>query len=242
VNELEQQLIDLGLALEFPETPDLMAGVRDRLTARPVRRSARPRLRLRRRSVALGLVLAGLLAGTAVAIPPVRHAIERVFGLNGATVERVPRLPALPTTAGHKLQLGRAISVSDARHAASFRALLPPRGADAAYVSNDIAGGRITLAVGRSLVMEFRGQSEPFIRKLIGVGTRARGVRVGGDPGLYLEGAPHEVFFADARGNGQTDTVRLAGNVLLWQHGSLILRIEGVTSLSKALVLAQSLK
>ena len=61
MNELEQQLIDLGSALEVPQTPDLMAAVRERLTARPVRR--RPRLRLgpRRRSVALGIALAGVI-------------------------------------------------------------------------------------------------------------------------------------------------------------------------------------
>jgi hypothetical protein len=92
------------------------------------------------------------------------------------------------------------------------------------------------------LVIEFRGQSTPFILKLIGVGTRARRVRLGADRGVYLEGAPHELIFLDARGNARTDTVRLAGNVLLWQHGPLIVRIEGSRSLRDALALARSLK
>jgi hypothetical protein len=65
-------------------------------------------------------------------------------------------------------------------------------------------------------IIEFRGEGLSAIRKLIGPGTRLRRVTVNGGPGAYLDGAPHEVFFLDARGNGRGDTVRLAGNVLLW--------------------------
>jgi hypothetical protein len=154
----------------------------------------------------------------------------------------VPRLPPLPANVGRKLNLGRRIPIEQARHAASFRALLPPHGVDAAYVARDVAGGRIALLVGKSLVMEFRGQSSPFVLKLVGAGTRARRIRVAGGPGIYLDRAPHEVFFLDYQGNGQSDTVRLAGRVLLWQHGPLILRIEGATSLARALSLARSLR
>jgi len=240
VNDLEQQLIDLGSALEIPEAPDLMAAVRDRLPSRRARRIRRPMLGVRRRSVLLGIALAVLLAGTAAAIPPVRHAIERVFGIKGAVVERVPKLPALPS--GARLHLGRAIPVANARHAASFTALLPPSGVSAAYVANDVAGGRISLTAGRLLVIEFRGTSRPFILKMIAVGTRVIRARVGSEPAAYLEGAPHEVFFLDAHGNARTDDVRLAGNVLLWQHGSLTVRIEGARSLREALALARSLR
>jgi hypothetical protein len=225
VNDLEQQLIDLGSALEIP-----------------ARRLHRPMLRLRRRSVLLGIALAVLLAGTAAAIPPVRHAIERVFGINGAVVERVSKLPALPNGASAKLHLGRAIPVADARHAASFTALLPPSGVSAAYVANDVAGDRISLTKGRLLVIEFRGTSRPFILKMIAVGTQVIRTRVGSEPAAYVEGAPHEVFFLDAHGNPRTDEVRLAGNVLLWQHGSLTVRIEGARSLRDALNLARSLR
>jgi hypothetical protein len=242
VNELEQQLVDLGSALEIPEAPDLVAAVRGRLPSRPARRIRRPTLRVRRRSVVLGVALAVFLAGTAAAIPPVRHAIERVFGINGAVVERVPKLPALPKTASATLHLGRRIPVSDARHAASFVALLPPSGVTSAYVANDVAGGRISLTAGRLLVIEFRGTSKPFILKMIGAGTRVIRTRVGGEPAAYLEGAPHEVFFLDVHGTPRTDHVRLAGDVLLWQRGSLTLRIEGARSLSDALALARSLR
>jgi len=188
----------------------------------------------------LGIALAVLLAGTAAAIPPVRHAIERVFEINGAVVERVPALPA--TSGGTTLHLGRRIAVSDARHAASFMALLPPSGVGAAYVANDVPGGRISLTSGGLLITEFRGTSRPFILKMIAVGTRVIRTHVGGEPAAYLEGAPHEVFFLDAHGSPRTDGVRLAGNVLLWQRGPLTLRIEGARSLDDALALARSLR
>ena len=239
MNELEQQLVDLGSALEIPDTPDLVAAVRDRLPSRPVRRARRPTLRVRRRSVLLGIALAVLLAGTAAAIPSVRHAVERVFGINGAVVERVP---VLPSTSGRTLHLGRRIPVSDARHAASFMALVPPSGVDAAYVANDVPGGRVSLTSGRLLITEFRGTSRPFILKMVAVGTRVVRTTVGGQPAAYLEGAPHAVFFLDADGKPRTDQVRLAGNVLLWQRGSMTLRIEGARSLSDALALARSLR
>ena len=239
MNELEQQLTDLGSALEIPDAPDLVAAVRERLPSRPARRARRRPLRVRRRSVALGIALAVLLAGTAAAIPSVRHAVERVFGINGAVVERVP---TLPKAAAGTLHLGRRIPVSDARHAASFTALLPPSGVSAAYVANDVPGGRVSLTSGRLLVTEFRGTSRPFILKMIAVGTRVIRTTVGGQPAAYLEGAPHDVFFLDADGKPRTDDVRLAGNVLLWQRGSLTLRIEGARSLSDALALARSLR
>ena len=239
MNELEQQLTDLGSALEIPDAPDLVAAVRERLPSRPARRARRRPLRVRRRSVALGIALAVLLAGTAAAIPSVRHAVERVFGINGAVVERVP---TLPKAAGGTLHLGRRIPVSGARHAASFTALLPPSGVSAAYVANDVPGGRVSLTSGRLLVTEFRGTSRPFILKMIAVGTRVIRTTVGGQPAAYLEGAPHDVFFLDADGKPRTDDVRLAGNVLLWQRGSLTLRIEGARSLSDALALARSLR
>jgi hypothetical protein len=238
--DLEQQLVDLGHALDVPAAPDLMAAVGPRLHPRKRRRGRLPRLGPRP-ALALAGVLAVLVAASAAAIPPLRHAVERVFGLDGAVVVRVQRLPPLPIKTS-ALNLGRRIPVSDAAHAASFRALMPPRGVEGAYVSAEPPGGRITLVIGRSLLMEFRGQSEPFIEKMIGPGTRVRRVRIDGGAGIYLDRAPHEVFFTDADGSGQTDTVRLEGSVLLWQHGPLILRIERATSLAHALALARSLR
>jgi hypothetical protein len=241
MNELELRLLDLGSALEVPATPDLMAAVNERLEPRPSAGRRLPRLRPRR-PLAVAIVVGGLLVGTAAAVPPVRHAIERVFGLNGAVVERVRRLPPVPKGAGQHLHLGRRIPIADASQAASFRALLPPRGVTAAYLAAEPPGGRITLVIGRSLLTEFRGQPSPYIYKVIGPSARVRRLRVNGGAGLYIYRAPHEVMFQNEHGNVQTDAVRLQGSVLLWQQGRLILRIEHAGSLAHALALARSLK
>ena len=241
MNELEQQLLDLGTALEVPAPPDLLAAVRERLVPRAERRRWPPRLRPRR-PFAVAIAVSALLAGTAAAVPPVRDAIERVFGLDGAVVERVPHLPPAPKGIGERLHLGRRIPVAEAAHAASFRALVPPSGVSAAYVSAEPPGGRITLVIGPSLVIEFPGQSTPFIFKLIGPRARIQHVRVNGGAGLYLYHSPHDVLFANEDGNVQSDAVRLVGSVLLWQQGPLILRIERAGPLAHALALARSLR
>ena len=67
--------------------------------------------------------------------------------------------------------------------------------------------------------------------------ARARGPR----PGVYLSHAPHEVLFQTPSGEVQADGVRLAGNVLLFDHRGVTVRIEGLHTLAQALALARSL-
>jgi hypothetical protein len=59
---------------------------------------------------------------------------------------------------------------------------------------------------------------------------------------VYLSRAPHEVLFQTTTGQVETDRVRLAGNVLVWQQGRLTIRIEGTRTLARALALARSLR
>jgi hypothetical protein len=242
MSPLEQQLIDLAARLSVPATPDLMAEVRGRLAPRTTRRRRWRHRRPGRRPLVIAVAVMAVIAGTAAAIPPVRRAVERVFGLDGVVINRVPHLPVLPNGPGAHLDLGRRIPVGAAAHAASFRALLPPAGVAAAYVSAHPPGGRISLFIGPSLIMEFRGQPYPFIEKLIGPGTRIRRLRVNGGRGVYLDRAPHAVLFLNERGHLEVDSIRREGSVLVWQQGPLILRIEGAGSLSRALALARSLR
>jgi hypothetical protein len=233
--ELEQRLTALGTRLELPPTPDLVPAVLARLPARPRRR------RRLTRTLALALASLLLLAGVAMAVPSTRHAILRVLGINGVRIERVPRLPPLPPGTASRLGLGTPIRLARARHAASFTALLPP-GSPAAYLRHDIPGGRVSLLLGRVLIVEFRGTSTPFIFKVIGPGTRLEHIRVRGHPGFYLSGRLHEVLFQTQTGEIRADYVRLAGNVLMWQEGPLTIRIEGTRTLAQALALARSLR
>ena len=63
-------------------------------------------MRPARRSLALALAALALLAAGAAAVPAVRDAVGDLLGLDGATVERVPRLPASPGG----IDLGRPVT------------------------------------------------------------------------------------------------------------------------------------
>jgi hypothetical protein len=236
--ELEQRLLALGAALDVPPAPDLVPAV---LTGLPARRRRARRPAGRVLAVAFATVL--LLAGVAMAVPASRDAILRAIGLRGVSIQRVPRLPPIPPAAqtGARLRLGRPIAVARIRRAAGFAPLLPPRAADA-YIGHDVPGGRVSILIGRVLITEFRGASQPIIFKTIDPGTTMEVTRVDGAQGVYLSGAPHEVLYAAANGQIRTDRVRLAGNVLIWQHKRVIVRIEGTHTLAQALAIARSLR
>lgn len=237
-DKLEQRLLALGAALDVPAAPDTVPAVLARLPARR-RRRRRPAGRV----LAIAIAVTLLLVGGAMAVPPSRDAILRAIGLRGVSIERVPHLPPVPAgpSTGARLGLGEPIALARARHAAGFTALLPAH-ATAAYLAHDVPGGRISVLAGRVLITEFRGTAQPFIFKLIGPGTRPTVTRVNGAQGIYLSGAPHEVLFQASNGQIRTDRVRLAGNVLIWQQGPVIVRIEGTPTLRDALALARSLR
>lgn len=232
--ELEQRLLALGTALDVPPAPDLVPAV---LTGLPARRR-RPR-RPTGRVLAVAFATLLLLAGAAMAVPTSRDAILRAIGLRGVSIERVPRLPPIPP--GARLGLGRPISLARVRHVAGFAPLLPA-GASSAYIGHDVPGGRVSFVIGRVLITELRGASQPIVFKTIDPNTTTQVTRVDGAQGLYLSGAPHQVLYAAADGQIRTDRVRLAGNVLIWQQGGVIVRIEGTHTLAQALAIARSLR
>jgi hypothetical protein len=73
------------------------------------------------------------------------------------------------------------------------------------------------------------------LKKMSGGATTIEPVTVDGETGLWLTGAVH-VFIAPGA------PPRLAGNVLLWQHGELTFRLEGRTlTRAQALRIARSI-
>jgi hypothetical protein len=237
VTELEQRLTALGAALEVPPTPDLVPGVLARLPARTRRR------RPARRTLAVALAGLLLVAGGAMAAAPTRHLILRVLGLRGVQIERVPHLPTHPAPApptALRLGLGHRVTLAAARHAVTFTVLAPP-GSPAVYAGRDVPGGRVSFLIGRVLITEFRGTATPFVFKVLGPRTKLTHVRVDGGPGVFLSHAPHQVLFQSPNGGVRADGVRLAGDVLLFDHRGITVRIEGTHTLARALALARSL-
>ena len=129
------------------------------------------------------------------------------------------------------------------RHSITLANRLAERGHEcsAVYVKHDVLGSRISFLLGRILVTEFRGTATPLIFKVLGPRTNVTRVHVDGGPGVYLSHAPHQVLFLTPNGEVHSDRVRLAGNVLLFDHRGLTVRIEGTHTLARALALARSL-
>ena len=213
---LEHALVALGRELELPPAADLVPAVRARLEPR---RSRRP--------LVLGLAAAALIAlATALAVPQARSTILRFFHLGGVTIERVNTLPSAqerPLAQG----LGPSLSVPDARLRLQFEPVVP-RGIRRVYVRD---GALLVLLRERGkpvLLTEFVGG---FIKKAVSGETRIEEVHVGADFGFWIAGARH-VFQMPA------DAPRMAGNVLLWEHAGITLRLEGPLTQAQAIRLA----
>jgi len=241
--ELEQRLRELGSQIEFPETPPLAST----LDLRPAPARARPSRRTLR-VLAIACVLLLLAVGTAFAVPASRNAILDWLGLRGVTIERVVSLPSVPATSD--LALGDPVSLEEARALVELDVLVPETlgEPDEVYVDQTTPGGRATLVYRDShggiaaLLTEFRGDLAPeLIGKLVDANAQAQAVTVtGGEQGVFLSGGPHLVFYRDANGDIREETLRLAGNTLLWQRGDVLLRLESALPLEEALEVAQS--
>ena len=95
------------------------------------------------------------------------------------------------------------------------------------------------------LLTEFRGDVSPDaapVGKMLGPGTRLDMLTVNGGEGYWIEGAPYLFFYQDANGQIQQETIRLASNTLLWQQGTVTVRIESGLGREGALRVAESMR
>jgi hypothetical protein len=244
VTPVEQMLRAAGAAAEWPPTPDLAAAVVPRIEGVTPRQAegsdGRSRLRFGR-PLAIALAALLLLAATAAAIPAVRDPVLDWLGLRSVNVERVPRpLPAAP---GAQLGLGKRLTLAAARSRLGFTPVLPAGlGRPTVYYDGFPPGGQFGLVYPHGVVLsEVAGQLEiRFLQKFLPPGTKAEPVTIDGGRALWIHGAPHQYAYLDRNGNIHTDSVRTAGNVLLWHRGELLIRIEGARSKARALAIARS--
>jgi hypothetical protein len=266
-DELEQALTRLGASLDYPEPAGLAARVARTLRAggHPSRRrwgalAWVPRVRSFGRpawkpvAVAAALVLA-LLAGSLVAFPSVRETVADWLGVRGIGITVVPTLSPIPTSY-RSLLIGRPASLEEARAAVAWPVLVPEDPLlgppDEVYLDLAHRDGAVSLVWGARpglpaasttgaglLLTEFRGSiSERFFQKFVGPGTTIERVHVGDRIGYWISGAPHEVVVLDPSGEPILDTIRLAGNVLMWEDGELTLRLESELGKDDALRVA----
>jgi hypothetical protein len=218
VSPLEHALVALGRELELPPAPDLVPEVRARLDPR---RSRRP--------LVLALTAAALVAiAAALAVPQARSTILRFFHLGGVTIERVETLPPAqerPLTQG----LGTRLTTSEAERRVNFKPLLLP-GIHSVYVDEGAVLALLRERGQTVLLTEFGGGF--YMKKVVGGQARIEQVRIGRDYGLWVGGARH-VFRMPSH------APRMAGNVLLWTHGDVTLRLEGRLTRAQAIALAE---
>jgi hypothetical protein len=232
MTELERRLVTLGRELDYPPTP-----VFER--AYGVRRARSPRLR----PLALAFVVLLAVAGAVLALSPgARSAFLEIFRIRGATVERVETLPAVQA---QRIDFGERVDRAEAERRVGFPLVDLGSKPDAIFVRPD---GLASVVYGdparpRLVLSQARGAIfDGFIKKTGSSGTRITYVTVSGEPGLFVDGDEHFVMFRDETGAITDDRTYLAGTVLLWNRGPLLLRLEGDLTRDEALELARSIE
>jgi hypothetical protein len=253
--DLERTLAEVGAGLDYPRSTAVAASVRERI--------ARPRSRwaalLGRPFAPAALTLALILILTAFALPDVRSAAQQFLHLRGIDIFPIPSAPAAATGAPLPLT-GERVSLDEARRRVHFTIRVPSATElgvpDDVFVETSGTAERVTLVYRQraaippsreagvaALIGEFRGSlDEILLGKATGPGTKIEAISINGGRGFWLEGEPHLFFYRDANGDVRQDTLRLAGNTLVWEQGGVTMRLEAQVSKDQALKIAATFR
>jgi hypothetical protein len=255
MSDIERRLREIDREAFFPATPDLAIPVLDRIAEvpRPSRVDRRRWTSILRARPALAIFLAIAGAGGALlaASPSARSAILDLLGIEGATIERGETGSARQTPP----KLGRTVSLAEARRAAGFELAIPPlpglgRPSRIGFDRSVAPGGQVAFvwaprttngAQPAVVLTQVRATARPIVAKTAPDGTLVERVEIRGRPGYWLAGAPHRFELLAPGGRARLGTARLAGDTLLWEHGELLLRLEGAGSKARALEIARSI-
>ncbi|PZS08955.1 MAG: hypothetical protein DLM70_02040, partial [Chloroflexi bacterium] len=227
--ELESALADLGHHLSYPPTPDLSGAVCAHLERHPQRQRSFQAIISLRAVLLPALAAIAILASVLAFSPDARSAVASWFHFAGVQIKS-GTLP--PGPLGHNLALGERVSLADARNRVSFHVVVPvlPGLAKPDEIYVGVAHSQESVALvyrarhgfpraattgAGLLIIEF--QKRFFDAKRLPIQTNLEEVRFDGSFGLWLAGVPHVVYYEDNHGTLLPDTIRLAGNVLVWQ-------------------------
>ena len=228
MTSLEGELRGLAPFVELPPERDLAPSVRARLGAQ--------RPRPGRLVLALALIVAAI--AVAFAVPPARSAILRWLGLGNASVEFVDTLPTVPTR--RPLDIGPRTSLATARESVPYRVLTSKLLGTPKEVH--IRGDQVGFVYDAHKLIVTQSQGT-FFSKQVGPETHVQQFELNGQPALWISGAKH--FFGYVAHDGQSSQpveLFLVGKALIWEHGSLTLRLEGKLSRAEAVRIARSFK
>lgn len=260
-HELAAALHALGKRITYPPTPDLAAAVRRELQANPTAPRDpwwKPLFQPRK----LATIAAAILLLTTLvvaAIPGARTTVAGWLGVPGVIfTDSTPAAEITPI--GNWYRIGRPVTLDEARAQVPYNVLVPtqpgleepdevwldPLAVDGAvwfvYHANTQLPEASATGAGL-LISQFRGELNPgMYGKGIPTGTQVEEITMNGKPGFWITGDPHTFSYFDPDGRAAQDTIRLAGNTLLWQRGSLTLRLESALDRDSAIAIAESMR
>ncbi len=268
-DQLAQALADVGLRVAWPATPDLRARVTSRIAApRRLpwwRAFASPRYGFAPAIITIALALLAVLALS----PEARATATDILRLRGVEIFRGPvptpsptRSPGSLSPTPFPLGIGVQVTLDEAKARAGFPVVVPSDPLlgtpDEVFLRTTSSGSTAVsfVYVARTgiptsaqagvaaIVTEFSGASvdENFFGKVLDRTTTLEKVTVNGQPGFWIEGTPHFFFYNAGGGNIQQETLRLAGNTLIWTQGTLLLRLEAQVDRATALRIAGSMR
>lgn len=167
-------------------------------------------------------------------------------------------MPTVPSTATLSLLAGlgapATLAAAEARVGFPVRPPDTPgfRAPDAVYIGTPPPGGRVALVyrarpalpalpdsdVGLLLTAFRGGLDAGLFVKAVPPGTQIEPVQVRGAQGYWIAGGLRTFLYKDANGTVVQDTVRVAGNTLLWERDGIVYRMETSLSRDEALGIA----
>lgn len=255
--DLERTLSEIGTRLGAPER-DLWPGVRARIAGG----RSRPwwsRLDFGGRTLApVAATLALILVAVFVLTPSLAVRAEQILEIFGVQIYRVPQTPtATPTAAGPSFPGQRVGTTAEAARIAGFGVRTPAALGAPTAIYVETSPPRVTIVYASvqgiplspqagvsAIVVEFKGSLDaPILGKATGPGTTLEAVPLAnGNAAYWLAGQPHQFFYKDPTGLIQPDTLRLAGNTLLWETGGITYRLEAQVAREEAVRIASSLR
>jgi hypothetical protein len=190
-----------------------------------------PRRRLRTAVVALVTVAA---LGVAAA-PGAVSALKTLFG-----VDEVKELGPVPYGVTDPFQ-GRQVPPKDVLKAAPFpvRLVSSLGSPDAAFVRDDITGGMITIAYGKTRLTQWREIDVDARITIVPTSGVAEDVKFGRLPALWIEGTARGTFtLIGADGTVHRERFEVSPGVLLWKADGMAFLLQGALSKAEALGLA----
>jgi hypothetical protein len=254
--DLERTLSDIGGRFDGPKR-DMWPAVRARIAERRTQPWWSQLTFGGSRLAPVAATLAVILVAALLLTPRFADALGHLLSIPGVQIYQVPESPsARPNASAPTFAGKRVATAAEASRVAGFAVRTPAALGDPSAIYVETAPARVTIVYASvkgiptspqagvsAIVVEFKGTIETQIMaKAVGPGTTLDAVPLGAGVAYYLAGQPHQFFFRDPAGNLQPETLRLAGNTLLWEDDGFTYRLEAQVSMEEAVRIASTLR